>query len=212
MADSSNLNAFFAHVDKLQDSYVEKLREIVAIPSVSANVKHRPDVVRMGEWLLSELATLGATTKRVEPGPQKLEGQTIALPPVILATYGQDPAKKTLLVYGHYDVQPANLSDGWTYDPFTLTESEGRLYGRGSTDDKGPILGWLCAIKAHQDLGLELPVNLKMCFEGMEESGSEGLDEIIRREANDYFKGTDAVCISDNCNSFYFLLGIFNTG
>jgi Cys-Gly metallodipeptidase DUG1 len=118
---------------------------------------------------------------------------------VVLATYGTDPAKRTLLVYGHYDVQPARLEDGWNTDPFTLTEDDtGRMFGRGSTDDKGPILGWLCAIKAHQDLGIDFPVNLKMCFEGMEESGSEGLDDIIYREANEYFAGVDAVCISDN--------------
>jgi len=117
----------------------------------------------------------------------------------VLGTYGSDAAKKTVLVYGHYDVQPALLEDGWRTDPWTLTEdANGRMYGRGSTDDKGPVLGWLCVIKAHQDLGLDLPVNLKMCFEGMEESGSEGLDDMIIREADDYFKGTDCVCISDN--------------
>ena len=60
------------------------------------------------------------------------------------------------------------------------------------------ILGWINVIEAHKKLGLELPVNLKMCFEGMEESGSEGLDELIEAEKDKFFKGTDAVCISDN--------------
>lgn len=74
----------------------------------------------------------------------------------------------------------------------------GQLVGRGSTDDKGPILGWLNVIEAHNALGLELPVNIRFCFEGMEESGSIGLDKFIEEEAvkpDGWFKGVDAVCI-----------------
>ena len=71
------------------------------------------------------------------------------------------------------------------------------MYGRGSTDDKGPIMGWLNVLEAHHAQGLELPVNLRFCFEGMEESGSEGLDELIEKEAaeGEWFKGVDCVCI-----------------
>lgn len=120
------------------------------------------------------------------------------LPPVLLGRYGSDPKKKTVLVYGHYDVQPAMKSDGWATDPFTLVEKDGKLYGRGSTDDKGPIISWLWTIQAHRDLKIDFPVNLLMCFEGMEESGSEGLDEMIYAQANGFFKDVDCVCISDN--------------
>lgn len=70
--------------------------------------------------------------------------------------------QKTLLVYGHYDVQPALKEDGWLHEPFKLTvdpEGSGKLYGRGSTDDKGPVMGWLNVIEAHKNLGLELPVS-----------------------------------------------------
>ncbi|KAJ1934393.1 hypothetical protein EC988_008825, partial [Linderina pennispora] len=77
-------------------------------------------------------------------------------------------------------------------------KEDGRLVGRGSTDDKGPVLGWLLCAETHKKAGIEMPVNLKFCFEGMEESGSEGLDEIIVEEADKWFKGTDVVCISDN--------------
>ena len=73
------------------------------------------------------------------------------------------------------------------------------MFGRGSTDDKGPIMGWLNVLEAHHKLGLDLPVNMRFCFEGMEESGSEGLDEFIASEAkkgnNSWFGGVDAVCI-----------------
>ena len=94
----------------------------------------------------------------------------------------------------------ANVSDGWNTDPFKLVvdNNSGKMFGRGSTDDKGPIMGWLNVLDAHHTLGLPLPVNLRFCFEGMEESGSEGLDEFIVSEVkkeNSWFKGVDAVCI-----------------
>jgi len=72
------------------------------------------------------------------------------------------------------------------------------MYGRGSTDDKGPVLGWLNVIEAHKKAGIEFPVNLLCCFEGMEEYGSEGLDDFIQAESKKFFKDADAVCISDN--------------
>lgn len=109
----------------------------------------------------------------------------------------QDPAKKTVAIYGHLDVQPALKEDGWGSEPFVLTERNEKLYGRGSSDDKGPVLGWINAVEAYQKLGLEVPVNIKFIFEGMEESGSEGLDDLLHaRKA--FFKDVDYVCISDN--------------
>lgn len=72
-------------------------------------------------------------------------------------------SKRAILVHGHYDVQPALQSDGWTSDPFQLTiDSAGRMFGRGSTDDKGPVLGWLNVLEDHRAAGLDLPVNLLM--------------------------------------------------
>ena len=95
----------------------------------------------------------------------------------------------------------AEKSDGWDTEPFTLVidEKTGRLIGRGSTDDKGPILGWLNVLEAHKALGIPLPVNLRFCFEGMEENGSEGLDDLIKSEVakskEGWFDGVDCVCI-----------------
>ena len=112
----------------------------------------------------------------------------LKLPPVLMGELGQDPAKKTLLVYGHLDVQPANQKeDGWDTDPWVLTEKDGKLYGRGSTDDKGPVLGWIHALQAYREIGQEVPVNFKFCFEGMEESGSEGLDKMLSDRSNTKF-------------------------
>ena len=73
------------------------------------------------------------------------DGTSVPYPPILLGQYPPvlDPKKKTILIYGHLDVQPALKSDGWDTDPWVLTEVDGKLYGRGSTDDKGPVLGWL---------------------------------------------------------------------
>lgn len=152
----------------------------------------------MSEFLASELKSLGCTVESRPLGKQPHK-EHLDLPPVILARYGSSPDKRTILVYGHYDVQPAGKEDGWATEPFELSvDKQGRMYGRGSTDDKGPVLGWLNAIQAHQAAKIEFPVNLLMCFEGMEEYGSEGLDDFIAAEAGKYFKDVDAVCISDN--------------
>lgn len=192
-----NLDGYFKQVDELKSHFIERLREAVAIPSVSAEADRRPDVIRMGHWLVEQLHKLGAETELREPGKQP--GTDLDLPPIVLGRYGRDKSKRTILVYGHYDVQPAFKSDGWDTEPFELTvQPDGRLCGRGSTDDKGPVLGWLNAIEAHQKAGIDFPVNLLMCFEGMEENGSEGLDEVVIEEGKKFFADADAVCISDN--------------
>lgn len=192
----SDLKPLFAKIDELSPKFVDRLSDAVAIPSVSGDAAHRPDVVKMAHWLQGQLTDLGATDVELkELGKQNDE---LDLPPIVVGRYGTDPSRKTVLIYGHYDVQPALLEDGWNSDPFKLTRKGDILYGRGSTDDKGPVIGWLNSLQAHRELGLDIPVNLVFCFEGMEESGSEGLDDLIKAEADKYFKGIDAVCISDN--------------
>ncbi|KAI1091887.1 Cys-Gly metallodipeptidase dug1 [Rostrohypoxylon terebratum] len=193
-----SLDGYFAQVDALSSHFIDRLAKAVAIPSVSSEAARRPQVVAMAHFLTSELQNLGATVE-LRPLGKQPDAPELDLPPVILARYGSDKNKRTILVYGHYDVQPAEKSDGWDTEPFTLKVGEdGRMFGRGSTDDKGPVLGWLNAIEAHQKAGVEFPVNLLMCFEGMEEYGSEGLDELIEQEAKKFFVDVDAVCISDN--------------
>ena len=104
----------------------------------------------MGEFLAAELKRLGVTVE-LRPLGEQPGHPGLNLPPVVLGRYGNDSNKRTILVYGHYDVQPAQLEDGWATDPFTLTvDDKDRMFGRGSTDDKGPVLGWLNAIEAHQ--------------------------------------------------------------
>ncbi|QNQ01075.1 Cys-Gly metallodipeptidase DUG1 [Yarrowia lipolytica] len=196
----ADLNKFFETVDSLKPEFIQRLSDAVAIPSVSADAEHRPEVVKMAHWTVDQLKALGAHDIELrELGVQ--EGtEDLQLPPVVLAKYGNDANKKNILIYGHLDVQPALKEDGWNTDPFVLTVDEEKdvMYGRGSTDDKGPVIGWLNAIEAYKKAGIDFPVNLVMCFEGMEESGSLGLEQLVFAEGDKYFKGVDAVCISDN--------------
>ncbi|PPQ82701.1 hypothetical protein CVT25_009398 [Psilocybe cyanescens] len=193
---------FLKYIDSNTDAFIKRLGDAVAIPSISSDPTHRKDVFAMADWLNEQLKQLGVDTKLVDLGRHIMDGEDLPLPPAILGRVGNDSAKKTVLIYGHFDVQPAEKSDGWNTEPFTLVVNKetGQLIGRGSTDDKGPILGWLNVLQYHHENKLPLPVNLVLCFEGMEESGSEGLDDLVRRESEKggYFDGVDCVCISDN--------------
>ncbi|XP_063398329.1 cytosolic non-specific dipeptidase-like [Mytilus trossulus] len=189
----------FEQIDAKQEKYIKRLADTVAIKSVSAWPETRPEIVKMVKWTQKELETLGATTHLEELGDQVMpDGTKLPLPPVLLATLGTDPKKKTLLVYGHLDVQPAHKDDGWDTEPFVLTEVDGKLYGRGSTDDKGPVLDWINTLEAMQELKQDIPINIKFMLEGMEESGSEGLDDLVFSKKDTFLKDVDYVCISDN--------------
>jgi len=194
------MDQIFKYIDEHQDVYVTRLSEAVAIKSVSAWPETRPDITTMVKHVAKEVERLGGTEVTFnDVGSQTMpDGTTLPLPPVLTACIGTDPAKKTVLIYGHLDVQPAFKSDGWDTEPFVLTEVDGKLYGRGSTDDKGPVLGVLNAVEAWQECGKDLPINIKVCFEGMEESGSEGLDEFLESQKEGFLKGVDYVMISDN--------------
>ncbi|XP_076865968.1 cytosolic non-specific dipeptidase isoform X2 [Brachyhypopomus gauderio] len=195
----SYLETLFKYVDDHQDTYVKRLGDWVAVQSVSAWPEKRGEIQKMMEIAGKDIERLGGSVELVDIGKEKLPGgEEIPLPPIILGRLGSDPGKKTVCIYGHLDVQPANIEDGWDTEPFTLVEKDGKLYGRGSTDDKGPVLAWFNIIEAFQKIGQELPINIKFCFEGMEESGSEGLDELVFSRKDSFFKDVDYVCISDN--------------
>lgn len=200
MSTDDQMKKLFAFIDEHKEEYIQNLADAVEIKSVSAWPHTRDEIVKMVELVGDRVKALGATIEYCDVGMQTLpDGTKLKLPPVMMGHLGSDPNKKTLLIYGHLDVQPALKEDGWDYEPFVLTRDNGKLYGRGSTDDKGPVLGWVHALQAYQALGMEIPVNLKFCFEGMEESGSEGLDELLMsRKDTEFMQQVDYVCISDN--------------
>lgn len=152
------------YIDGHKQEYIDNLREAVAIKSVSAWPDHRDEIIKMMKWAEVKLKNLGATTELADIGKQTISdwGKEIPLPPVLLGSLGSNPKKKTVLLYGHLDVQPALKKDGWDTEPFTLTEKDGKLYGRGSTDDKGPVLCWIHALQAYQASGIDIPVNIKV--------------------------------------------------
>ncbi|KAF7590736.1 hypothetical protein BBP40_002474 [Aspergillus hancockii] len=197
---SDNLDLVFKKIDELSQHFIhDRLANAIKIHSVSSvqTVQGRTQVGIMTDFLEKQLKDLGADVKRYSLGNQPGVTPDLPLPDVITAKYPAtpDPKKKTILIYGHYDVQPAG--EGWTQDPWTLGEVDGKLYGRGSTDDKGPVLAWLNALEAYQKAAVDVPVNLLFCFEGMEESGSIGFSDFAQNN-QDLFTKIDAACISDN--------------
>lgn len=194
-----DLKKIFEYIGAHQAEYIATLKEAVAIQSVSACPDKRQEVVKMVEWTAERMKQLGIQVDTKDIGKQTLpNGDKIPLPPVIFGILGTDSKKKIVLIYGHLDVQPAAFSDGWDTQPFELTEKDGKLYGRGASDDKGPVLAWLHVIEAYQKLNIDVPVNLKFVLEGTEEIGSIGLDELLISEKNGFLKQADYVCISDN--------------
>ncbi|XP_066591237.1 cytosolic non-specific dipeptidase [Prorops nasuta] len=199
MAVPAPLQKLFSYIDEHKTEYIDNLRDVVAIKSVSAWPAHRQEITKMVKWTEVKLKNLGVSTELANLGKQNLpDGRELPLPPALLGTLGADPKKKTVLIYGHLDVQPALKEDGWDTDPFTLVEKDGKLFGRGSTDDKGPVLCWIHALEAYKAINIDFPVNLKFVFEGMEESGSEGLDDLLWSLKDSFLVGIDYVCISDN--------------
>ncbi|RUS77218.1 hypothetical protein EGW08_015022 [Elysia chlorotica] len=194
------MDKLFEQIDKNEARYVQRLSEAVAIQSVSAWPEKRSEIKRMIEWAGQMVTNLGGTVEYADIGEQTLPDKSkIRLPPVLLGTLGSDPKKKTLLVYGHLDVQPAEKSDGWDTEPFVMTEVDGKFYGRGSTDDKGPVIGWINCLEAMQELQMDLPINFKFVFEGMEESGSLGLDELIEKRKGDFLKVCKTISVYLPC-------------
>uniref|UniRef100_A0A5G2RAN5 Carnosine dipeptidase 1 n=1 Tax=Sus scrofa TaxID=9823 RepID=A0A5G2RAN5_PIG len=195
------LGKIFQYIDVHQDEFVQTLKEWVAVESDSVQPvpRLRQELLRMMVLAEERLRSLGAHVNAVNMGSQKLpDGQTLPIPPIILAELGNNPEKPTVCFYGHLDVQPARQADGWRTDPYTLTEVDGKLYGRGTTDNKGPVLAWINAVSTFRALDEDLPVNIKFIIEGMEEAGSLALEELVKKEKAGFFSNVDYIVISDN--------------
>jgi acetylornithine deacetylase/succinyl-diaminopimelate desuccinylase-like protein len=175
-----------AFIDANRKKFVDDLIEWVRIPSISSDPKHAVDVARNAEHLAEQLRGLGAA--RVEIWPT-------AGHPAVFAEWRQAPGKPTLLVYGHHDVQPVDPLAEWITPPFEPSIRAGRLWGRGTVDDKGQVYVHTKAIESFIKAAGKLPINLKLIVEGEEEVGSENLDVLLRQKAADL--AADVVCVSD---------------
>ncbi|XP_051999855.1 cytosolic non-specific dipeptidase [Xyrauchen texanus] len=186
------------YVDTHEEDFIETLRRWVAVESDSSDVTKRSDLHRMMDMTAEKLRLIGGHVEMVDIGLQTLtNGSTIALPKVVTAQFGNDSSKYTVCVYGHVDVQPAKKEDGWATDPYELTDIYGNLYGRGASDNKAPVLAWIHTVEVYRALNIELPVNVKFIIEGMEETGSNGLDAMIVAQKDSFFTDVDYIIISD---------------
>ncbi|XP_029446727.1 beta-Ala-His dipeptidase-like isoform X2 [Rhinatrema bivittatum] len=192
------LDQIFHHIDLQQDDFVQALKEWLTVESESSDPKLRGELTRMMDIAAKRIQALGATVELISPNVKQLiDEQEVPLPPVLLANLGNDTHKPTVCFYGHVDVQPAKMDDGWITKPYTMTEINGNLYARGASDDKGPVLAWIHAVETFIALKQDIPVNMKFIIEAMEEVGSLGLEETIKEHGH-FFSDVDYIVISDN--------------
>ncbi|HSY84857.1 MAG TPA: dipeptidase [Gemmatimonadaceae bacterium] len=160
-----------AYLAANHDRILGELIEFAAIPSVSTDPAHAADVRAAALWVAAALERAGPFTVRTIP---------TAGNPVVYAEWLGAPGKLTVLVYGHYDVQPADPLERWQSPPWTPVVRDGRLYARGVSDDKAPMVIPIRVAEAFFAVTGGLPVNVKCVFEGEEEIGSPSLDAFIR--------------------------------
>jgi succinyl-diaminopimelate desuccinylase len=167
------------------DRFEEELCELLRIPSVSTDPTHRGDIDRAAQWVADHLSRAGLATEIVPTTGH----------PLVIAESPPVEGAPTVLVYGHYDVQPAAMADGWQSSPFEPTRRDGHLYARGATDDKGQVLTHVYSAEAWLATQRRLPVHLKFLIEGEEEVGSAGLDAYLPDHAQRL--ACDCLVISD---------------
>jgi len=170
------------------DEFVAELCDMLRIPSLSGDPAHAGDVRKMADWLAAHMVGLGLDHVAVM--------ETAGHPVVYGDWLGAGPDAPTILVYGHYDVVPASLEDGWDTDPFVPVIRDGRVYARGATDDKGQLFIHVKALQAWLQTSGAAPVNVKYLIEGEEEVSSPNLTPYIKEHLD--LLRADVVVISDS--------------
>ncbi|MGD9722274.1 MAG: dipeptidase [Pirellulales bacterium] len=173
------------YLQKNQPRFEQELSALLRIPSVSADSRHRDDIRRAAEWVAGQLRALKLSTELHETAGH----------PIVYAESPPVPGAPTVLVYGHYDVQPPDPLAEWISPPFEPTVRNGNVYARGATDDKGQMFTHIKSTQAWLDTQGRLPVQLKFLIEGEEEVGSSNLEQFIK--AHTARLACDIVVISD---------------
>ncbi len=189
----ANVDTAIEFARKNEKRFVEELKDLLRIPSVSTLPEHASDVRCAAEFVVAELKRIGMENVRlIETASKEHPGGH----PLVYADWLHAPGAPTALCYGHYDVQPAEPLEEWKSPPFEPTERNGNLYARGAVDDKGQM--WM-HVKALESLfaagGGKLPVNVRVIVEGEEEVGGEGIARFVR-EHGDQLKA-DVALVSD---------------
>ena len=173
-----------------RDTYMERFIDFLRIPSISTDPAYEADIARAAEWVLADLQRLGFDSCEIIP----TEGH-----PVVYGEWLKAGADKpTVVIYAHYDVQPVDPLDLWESLPFEPEIREGKLYARGVADDKAGVWGNLAVFDAILEATGALPINIKVLFEGEEESGSPNMAPFVRdnleRLQADLFILSDSGC------------------
>jgi acetylornithine deacetylase/succinyl-diaminopimelate desuccinylase-like protein len=175
-----------AHLRARRAAHVQDLEQLVRFRTVSSEPACASEVANAARWLAERLRRAGLKEVSVHAGRRH---------PLVYGEWLGAPGRPTVLVYGHYDVQPVEPVTAWRTPPFEPTRRGSRLYGRGTSDDKGQLLTHVHAIEALLATGGRLPVNVRCVFEGEEEIGSQTLQELIRRRGSK--RWADVAVISD---------------
>ncbi len=157
-------------IESRRHQSINALTELLGIPSVSTRPEHRDDMIRCATWLVDQLKFGGLEASVMPTGGH----------PVVVAKNRHIPGRPTVLLYGHYDVQPPEPLERWTTPPFTPTVRDGAIHARGAADDKGQVWAHIEAILAWQAHG-GLPINLTVLIEGEEEIGSDHLEAFVQK-------------------------------
>lgn len=176
------------YLEAHRERFMEELKELLSIPSISTDSTHAGDVKACARWLEEHLEAMGMPTVEIS----ETEGHPIVYAEDLRA--GEEAP--TALIYGHYDVQPPDPLDEWTTPPFEPQVREGKIFARGATDDKGQFFCHLKGLEAWLATQGELPVNIKLLLEGEEEVGSTHLAPWVREHRDRL--SCDAVIISDS--------------
>jgi acetylornithine deacetylase/succinyl-diaminopimelate desuccinylase-like protein len=181
------------HLEKLdryftnqREKHLEELNDFLRIPSISALSEHKTDMQQAAEWLVNSLTKAGLENVAID----ETDGH-----PVVYADWLHAEGKPTILVYGHYDVQPVDPLELWDSAPFEPEIRDNKLYARGASDDKGQVFMHIKAVEALMKESGSLPVNVKFLIEGEEEIGSPSLERYI--VANKDKLSADVIVISD---------------
>lgn len=177
-----------AYIEARETQFLEELKELLSIPSISTDPELASEVRRCAEWVATHLEKIGLPQVSIE--------ETAGHPIVYAEDLRAGAGAPTLLLYGHYDVQPPDPLELWETPPFEPDVRDGKIFARGATDDKGQFFAHLKGLEAWLQTAGQLPVNVKLLIEGEEEVGSPSLDPWI--EANQEKLRCDAVVISDS--------------
>ncbi|WP_336822898.1 dipeptidase [Sporosarcina sp. USHLN248] len=181
-----HLQALDKYFTENRETHLEQLKDFLRIPSISALSDHQGDMQKAAEWLLESFKQAGLENLSID----KTDGH-----PVVYGDWLHAEGKPTILVYGHYDVQPVDPLNLWESGPFEPEVRDGKLYARGASDDKGQVFMHVKAVEALMKENGSLPVNVKFIIEGEEEVGSPNLEKYI--EENKEKLSADIIVISD---------------